>query len=150
MGLCAEDWNDHLEWLLGPDVFKLIIKTADHKQEYRASWLTVLELELHVRKHAMWLVTKKRYSLKQALVAAREDEKLVNRHFQILYGMTAGVEAAAKAASLGVPAAASAVRTRAVSTHSFIVVVLRHFNSSTCLGLFVLALESEFQGGAGA
>ena len=31
----------------------------------------------------------------------------------------------------------NAVRTRAVSTHSCIVAVLRHFNSSTCLGLFV-------------
>ena len=62
-------------------------------------------------------------SLKAALVHAREDEKIVNRHFHIPYGLQAGIDAANAAAG-----AASSSSSGTPTSQSLLNQLLPHVN----------------------
>ena len=93
--LTPEVWQkDHLEHILGEDVMGAEVKSECGTKTYKPSWLNVLELEFQIRKHAFHEVNTKEVSLKSALLRAREDDKLFQRHFLSPVAISAGMNAA--------------------------------------------------------
>ena len=97
--LTAETWSDHVEWLLGEDVYGNIVKDSSGAIAYRPSWATVLELDFRVRKQAYQLVNENGSTLKEAMVAAREDTALFQKYFITPVSLAAGAEAARSTSS---------------------------------------------------
>ena len=101
--LGPQDWSDHLEWLLGEDVYQYVVRDASNTISYRPSWATIIELDYRVRKLAYKLVNEGSATLKTALVTARSDTALFQRYFLSPVSLAAGAEAA-KATSSKRPA----------------------------------------------
>ena len=75
-GLVAQDWTDHVKWLLSEDVYAYTVKDSTGTLSYRPSWATVLELDYRVRRRAYGLVNDDGATLAAALKRAREDTAL--------------------------------------------------------------------------
>ena len=80
--LAADDWRDHVDWVLGPMVYSTVVRSSDGKMEYSPAWLTILELEYQVRKEAMFLANTTDASLVEALGLARSGDALFQCFFQ--------------------------------------------------------------------
>ena len=93
-GLASDVWTDHVEWLLGEEVYGNVVKDASGSMTYRPSWATLLELDFRVRKQAYHLVNTSGSTLEQALRAAREDTSLIQKYFLTPVSLAAGAEAA--------------------------------------------------------
>ena len=100
-GLDAYTWSDHVEWLLGDEVYNMTVK--DHLGEivFRPAWHTLLTFELESRKAAFKLVNLKGSTLKKALEDTRKDPGLLQRHFITPTAMAAGADAARAASGSG-------------------------------------------------
>ena len=111
VGLDAYTWTDHVEWLLGDEVYGMSVK--DHLGEviFRPAWHTLLTFELESRKAAYKLVNIKGSTLVQALVDTRKDTGLLQRHFITPTAMAVGADAARAASG----SAASSSRPAALS-----------------------------------
>ena len=92
--LVAQDWTDHVEWLLGEDVYGYVVKDSAQTISYRPSWATLVELDYRVRRKAYSLVNDAGSTLKKALVTARSDTALFQRYFLTPVSLAAGAEAA--------------------------------------------------------
>ena len=106
-----QDWADHLDFVLGEDVYNAEITTADGMKD-RTTWLQVLTVKYQLRKHAFHLVHTKAMTIAEALKKARGDAELFRKYFSTPASMTAGAEAA-KEAVAAATAASSRDRPRA-------------------------------------
>ena len=93
-GLSSETWGDHVEWLLGEDVYGNTVKDSSGSISYRPSWATILELDFRVRKKAYHSVNTSGATLAAALEAARNDTALLQKYFITPISLAAGAEAA--------------------------------------------------------
>ena len=81
-GLCKADWDDHVEFILGEDVYEHAVKNEFDQVVYRPSWALTLNLELHIRKRACYLANHDKVrTLKEGLKEARAEEKAIVQHF---------------------------------------------------------------------
>ena len=93
VGLVPQDWTDHVEWLLGEDIYQNTVKDAAGTMNYRPSWATVLELDYRVRKRAYGFVNDASITLGEALARARPDTALLQKFFYTPVSLAAGAEA---------------------------------------------------------
>ena len=99
--LGRDDWNDHLEFILGDKVLGRQSRAADGSHVYRAPWSLVLELEYQIRKQACYLLntTDPQLTMGAALKNARGDRDIIEEHFLTPMSLAAGTEAALAASS---------------------------------------------------
>ena len=81
--LAPEDWQDHMEFVLGEDVIGAEAKSECGTKVYRPSWINVLELEFEFRKHACHVVNKG-LGVTPALQQARKDRKVLQHKTHII------------------------------------------------------------------
>ena len=48
--LGKEDWDDHLDFILGEDIAQQKVDAADGSMVYKTPWLSILEIEYQIRK----------------------------------------------------------------------------------------------------
>ena len=97
--LSPADWSDHVDWLLGEEIYQNVVKDSSNTVQYRPSWATILDLDYRVRKEAYRLVNKGEATLAKALARARKDTALLQRYFITPVALAAGAEAAYAASS---------------------------------------------------
>ena len=73
-------WLDHLDWVLGEDVHGFQVKLPNG-QSRRPDWQVVLSYEHQLRKEAVRRVLYEGEDLAAALIAARRNTELKERHF---------------------------------------------------------------------
>ena len=114
--LSRDDWQDHLDFVLGDKVLGKAAKTADGSFTFKAPWELVLEYEYQLRKNACYLVNTSdpQLSMAAALQKARADQELKEEHFLTPLGLSAGAEAAfaASSSSRGRPGRSPARRSK--------------------------------------
>ena len=115
LGLDDKVWKDHVRFLLGDKVWGKRVRTSEGKSYYPA-WGQVLELEYQIRHRAFKRASQRKTSIKQALIDARSDDKLLQGHF---YGPLS-LEAGAAAAREVLASAASSHSTPAIAGQSTI------------------------------
>ena len=71
---------DHTEFILGEEVAGLRVHGAENQVTYRPDWKTVLLFDFEVRKEAARLVLEDDHKWAQALLAARKDPNLRQKH----------------------------------------------------------------------
>ena len=99
--LSRDDWQSHLDYVLGDKTMGKAARTADGTFTFKAPWDVVLEFEYHLHKRACYLVNTSdpQMSMASALKKAREDQELKEEHFNTPISLSAGAEAAFAAAS---------------------------------------------------
>ena len=87
-GFSASLLRDHVDWLLGHEVYGLAIKVGPATTRL-PTWPLLLDFEWEVRCEVAQLMTRRRLSLAGALLVARQDDSLLRRHFLSPLGVDA-------------------------------------------------------------
>ena len=94
-GLQPKTFNEHAEYILGPEVKGLDARDASGASIAKPTWATLMSYELEVRKKAFRRFNEEGVSLAEALKHARDDSSLRERFLQIPFSITAAAIAAA-------------------------------------------------------
>ena len=88
-------WQQHVDWLLGEDVYENSAKDDKGDVVMKTTWSTLLSYEYQVRRKAYALANNQGQTVKEALIAAREDEKTRTKYFTLPTTLMAGAASAA-------------------------------------------------------
>ena len=86
-------WREHLDHVLGDEVYGFKITSSSGDRSSRSSWKTLLAYEFQLRKEAIRMVNFESSDFKTAMVRARSSTELREKHFVtpcILDVVTAG------------------------------------------------------------
>ena len=89
----AAMWDEHVDWLLGEEIYDFEVKDANKMTIFKPPWHQVLEIDYHVRRLAFKWVNRDGMSIKAALKAARHDEKTLRNHFTLPISVAAAAAA---------------------------------------------------------
>ena len=90
-----QDWDTHLEWLLGRDVYGLKAADGVGNFTFAVPWLILLKFEQALREKAMeYLNSHMESPLREALEYARNHERTKLKYFERPLAISAGIAAA--------------------------------------------------------
>jgi uncharacterized membrane protein YgcG len=86
-------WDEHIEWLLGDDVYENTIKGPTGEEIYRPSWQILLEYDYQVRQRACHEVNISGMTLAKALKDARQHAPTERKYLSLPVSLAAASHA---------------------------------------------------------
>eukprot|EP00971_Amphidinium_carterae_P348973 6490773-Amphidinium_carterae.1 len=90
-------WQSYVDWLLGEEVYACVVHSEDRSIQHRVSWTTLLDFELHVRKHMCYMLNHDAAAtVASSLRAAMQHQPTMIRYLTTPTSLAAGLAAASQ------------------------------------------------------
>jgi hypothetical protein len=109
-------WDDHVEWLLGDEIYENTILGASGEEIYRPSWQILLEYDYQVRQRACHEVNMNNMTLARALKSARAHGPTERKYFTLPVSLAAASQTKLTSSSRGRSRSPRSERPRDIAT----------------------------------